>query len=197
MGLLSKTLITVLLALCMLLISTMGETSRDKADRLWTDAEFSKGEAITKEALNGGPPVMSKQKSINVRPPFYKGKLPLTYAVKEWGYPGIHVTLSMDFTEWSNEFIYLDINKKNYVMANGARAKERISGRVVAEAKLIDPFIGTPRPILVEEFHYGEDGKAIFKCKSYFNKDTGFKESETTILGRKVRDYFLIWPMGQ
>lgn len=191
-----RAFLTVLFVSSTLIVNALAGTDRDTDTQLWSDIEFERGKEVTKEILKIGPPLLSKQKTVHIRPPFYKGKLPLTFAVREWGYPGMYVTFLMDFGKWRNEFIYLGLNKKNYVLANGARAKERVSGQVVAEAKLLGPFIETPKPVLIEEYHYGEDGRVIFKCKSYFNKDNGFKESETATWGKKVRDYFLIWPMG-
>lgn len=197
MIIMSRIMLTVLFVFIALVVNIFAEAPRGKDSRLWSDSEFERGKEATKDLLKIGPPLLEKQVTLYTQPPFYKGNLPLIYSVRQWGYPGMHITFVIDFGEWRNDFIYLELGKKNYALADGARASEPPSGRVLAEAKLIDPFLGTTKPLLIEECHLGKDGKVIFRCKSYFNKDNGFKESETAISGNKLRDYFLIWPMGR
>ena len=171
-------------------------TAPDKDVRLWSDTEFERAKEVTKEMISSVRlPLLQQEVTVYIPPPFYKGELPLIYSVLVWGTQG-DVTILMDLGEWSNEFVYLDLDKKSYALANGARATARASARVMAEAKLLQAFAGSSEPVLIEEYHYGEDGKVIFKCRSYFNKHSGFKESETETWGKKVKDYFLIWPMG-
>lgn len=189
-------ILSLVLLMMLLLVPAPFEVSA-RTDRLWTDPEFQRGRELSKEFLKTGVPFLKKQKTLHARPPFYKGPLPLTYSVGEAGIPGLSVTFTMDFGEWHNEFIYLDLNKANYILANGARATDGKTGRVLAEAKLIEPFIGTPKPLIVEERHFGEDGKVLFRSKSSFEKSNGFKISEGETTGTKVRDYFLLWPIGR
>lgn len=177
-----------------LLMATDGSA---QTGQLWTDAEFQRGRELSKEFLKTGAPFLKKQKTLHTRPPFYKGPLPLAFAVGEAGMPGLSVTFTMEFGDWRNEFIYLDLDKANYILANGARATDGKTGRVLAEAKVLEPFIGTPKPVVVEERHFGSDGKVVFRTKSSFQKSDGFKISENETTGKKVRAYFLLWPMGR
>jgi hypothetical protein len=172
--------------------------------RLWTDSEFEKGKQLMRQLPESLGPVVSHEITINIAPPFYKGSLPLKFQdrVIETHGPGVNfrVTFIMNFGEWYNQFIYLDLDTKNYALANGARSIELPTGLVLAEAKLIDPSIGTDKPAVVEEWHYDKQGRVIFKCKSYFDIGTGFKVSETKSFGVKDKEYFFIWdranPLG-
>jgi hypothetical protein len=169
----------------------------DVRERFWNDEEFAKGRKLTFEILAGSP-MLVVERTIYERPPFYKGPMPLKFmATKDTGSdgPGQSVTFSSDFRAWTNEFIYFELATKNYALANGARAIDSRSGRVVAEAKLVEPFIGTTKPILVEERHYGIDGKVKFRRKAHFDRHSGFKLTESEVSGDKVRDYFFLWPM--
>lgn len=162
--------------------------------RLWSDDEFNRGKAITQEAIRGLPLVEMKT-TIYEKPAFYQGTLPLTYRESR-GFGG-NLPIAMDFGDWINEFIYLDLKTKNYALANGVRAKDFKSGRILAEARLLEPFIGTKTPLVVEECHFAASGDIVFRCKAHFAKDTGFKTSETEISGKKSRDYFLRWSIGR
>jgi hypothetical protein len=76
-------------------------------------------------------------------------------------------------------------------IAQGARAVGP-DGRVLAEAKLSKLLHG--EGIEVEEFHYDDDGKVRFYCKSRIPFGLGEKQSETLVQGQKARDYFFRWP---
>jgi hypothetical protein len=165
--------------------------------RLWTDAEFDAGKRASKMLLSPGEPLLLQEVTDYKTPPFYPGKPPLIYKkVKSGGASmvgDLSVTYSADFSNWINQYIYLDLERKNYILANGARAIEPTKGRILAEAKLLDCYEGNPKPFLVQEVHYGTNGSVIFRCKSYFNKSTRFKESETEVSGKKTQDYFFLW----
>lgn len=170
--------------------------TQKKTEPFWSDEEFAKGRKLTYRILAGSPMLVMEQ-TVYERPPFYDGPMPLKFfTTKDTGSssPGQSVTFSSNFRAWTNEFIYLELNTKNYALANGARAIESKFSRVLAEAKMLEPFIGTTKPIIVEERHFGADGKVIFKCKAHFDKHSGFKLTEDEVSGKKVRDYFFIWP---
>jgi hypothetical protein len=165
--------------------------------RLWTDSEFEKGKQLMRQLAESLGPVVSREITINIAPPFYKGSLPLEFqdrVIERHGFAAnFQVTFIMNFGEWYNQFIYLDLDTKNYALANGARSIELPTGLVLAEAKLIDSFIGTDKPAVVEEWHYDKQGRVIFKRKSYFDIGTGCKVSETKSFGVKDKEYFFIW----
>lgn len=166
--------------------------SASASERIWTDAQFQRGIEKTKKILEGGPPPQQVMVTLHIRPPFYKGSMPLQYKVVQIRIMAGVVRFVSLFEDFIVQYIYLDLDTKNYALANGARATDA-SDRVIAEAKLIDPTMGKPG-FIIEERHYDLHGKVSFRCESHFGED-GFKVSETKVSGVKRKEYFFVWPM--
>ena len=125
---------------------------------------------------------------------FYKGPIPLEFQgalappYASLGFPGMPKLLFYEFDGFQNHFIYQGV--RTFV---GARTIDD-SGQVVAEARL--GYLVTEKNELVtvaEEFHYGPDNKLIFKCTSRIDH-LGIKTEEIEKIGKKMRDYYFIWP---
>ncbi len=134
--------------------------------------------------------------TIDATPPFYKGKLPLTYKMGVEGSRAsemVRIALYHDFGEWRNAFIYSDPKLEAWGRAEGARTTNS-AGRLLAEAKLsrVLPDGG----VELEEFHYTPDGQIQFHCKSQYDGALGFKKTEGDASGTKERDYYFIWPVN-
>jgi len=119
-------------------------------------------------------------------PPFYKGPTPLEHNVTRT--PAGRF-LCHEFDGFQNHFIYQE------TILVGARTTDDF-GQVVAEARL-SYFVTekNEQEIEAEEFHYGPDSKLIFKCKSQIDPSTEFKTKETKKIGKKIRDYYFMWPI--
>lgn len=135
---------------------------------------------------------------LNLRPKYYKGRMPLVYTSKQpvssmvmMDMGGPDIFYAHEFGDFSNYFIYGD-----GWLLKGIVAVDK-SRTMVAEAKLewqTDPKNGFYRPKM-EEFHYS-DGKLVFHCESEIDYDSGTKISESEQSGSKRRDYFFILPFG-
>lgn len=137
--------------------------------------------------------------TLQQRPPFYAGPLPMDYEIGRVPGPmgsggpfGSMIDVYHNFGPWRNEFFYhvkpeLEITG----LASAARAVEKGSGRVLAEAKLSQVIQG--EGIEIEEFHYRSDGAVRFYCKSRIDFGGRFKNTETDVRGQKERDYFFVW----
>ena len=133
---------------------------------------------------------------LNLRPKYYKGKMPLVYISKQplssmtMGMSGSEILYSQEFGDFSNYFIYDSMLLKGIVSVDK-------SNIMVAEARLewqTDSKSGFYRPKM-EEFHYS-GGKLVFHCNSEIDYDSGTKISESKVSGTKRMDYFFILPFG-
>jgi hypothetical protein len=141
-----------------------------------------------------GPNILVYKEEILVRPPFYKGSMPLVVMTgKRPLGMGQMATVCHEFNGYRNAFIYSDPALKFSGIADGVRTSNR-SGRLLAEAKLVRTI--KDEGIEIEEFHYRQDGRVQFYCKSRFEFGTGFKMSETEVRGKKESEYYFIWPTG-
>ncbi len=191
-GLLASVLVLTGVAGCGNSTQTPGisETLQDEWP-LWAieDLEYNKYQG----------PIATYDNDVNIKPPFYKGKIPLTYKSTfaiGYGGPmsGLGKTLVYQFNDFSEYFIY------NGPLLIGAVAVNNEKS-LVAEAR-IDP-LGKNKSdptqlynpmIEAEEFHYA-NGRLVFHCRSEFEKGAmGFKAKEFEQSGRKQRDWFPILP---
>ncbi len=133
---------------------------------------------------------------LNLRPKYYKGKMPLVYTSKQpfsgrmMGMGGPDIFYAHEFGDFSNYFIY------DSTLLKGIVAVDK-SNTMVAEARLAwqtNVESGFYRPKM-EEFHYS-GGKLVFHCKSGIDYDSGTKISESEQSGSKRRDFFFILPFG-
>ena len=131
------------------------------------------------------------------RPPFYKGSMPLRFKVgyPPGGTPGGSIyskerPLYYDFGDFANYFVYYKGS-----IVGGAQTYDN-EGHLVAEVSNIYFFTTeeNEQGIEIEELHYRPDGKLVFKCKSQIDPYEGLKIKETEKIGRKLRDYYFIWP---
>jgi len=127
--------------------------------------------------------------ALNLKPKYYKGKMPLVYTSKQPLFSP-EIFYAHEFGDFSNFFIYKDRLLKGIVAVDK-------SNKMAAEARLEwqrDVNSGFYRPKM-EEFHYS-DGLLVFHCKSEIDYDTGTKISESEQSGSKRKDYFFILPFG-
>jgi len=122
---------------------------------------------------------------LNLRPKYYRGKMPLVYTSRQpltgmmMGMGGPDIFYAHEFGDFSNYFIY------EAVLLKGIVAVDK-SNTMVAEARLewqTDVKSGFYRPKM-EEFHYS-DGMLVFHCKSEIDYATGTKISESEQSGSK------------
>jgi len=110
----------------------------------------------------------------------------------EAGYPPSGLgerPLFYDFGDFINYFVYQG------TILVGAQTYDK-EGNLLAEAIIIRYFITEKgeQGIEVMEIHYAEDNP-VFKCKSLIDPYTGEKIKQMEEVGRRVRDYYFIWPM--
>ena len=120
-------------------------------------------------------------------PPFYSGSS-ATLEFTEGASPG-GVLFYYDFGAFRNQF---KLNDAFTIM--GARTVDE-NGHLLAEARIRYYVNGNTQGRELEEFHYDPAGKVIFKCKSQIDPNSGFKIGESSTNGRKIRDYYFMWPL--
>lgn len=135
--------------------------------------------------------------SVMQKPAFYDGEMPLKYesfqSVPMGGYMSFDQIYAHSYESFTNVFIY----EEGFSIVGAATFDKQ--GNLVAEAR-VNYFIkkekdgGPSQGIELEEFHYGEDGSVIFKCKSKIQEGIGFKVKESKAEGKKEKDYYFIWP---
>ncbi|MEM4245623.1 MAG: hypothetical protein QW404_03165 [Candidatus Nanoarchaeia archaeon] len=143
--------------------------------------------------------VLTYKHEIRMKPPFYKGSMPLSFIAGKViiGYQHEMANVYCKFEDFVNLFIYVDPAYKFHGIAQGAVTLDS-SGKLLAEAKLLKMVIEEGKPVQgfeLEEFHYGKDG-LVFRCKSLIEANTGFKQKEYEAVGKKKRDYYFVWPVG-
>jgi len=107
------------------------------------------------------------------------------------------INVYYNFGDFQVNFIYQEMPMMLIGMAEGAWVTDR-SGKLLAEARMTRLLGGENKQlqgIEIEEFHYRDNGKLIFYCKSEIVLPTAFKEKETGQIGKKAKEYFFIWPM--
>ena len=155
---------------------------------IWSETELEK---------TGGA-VVTYEETINIRPLFYTGSMPLKLiSGKKFLAMNEMITLYRDFEGFRNTFIYVNPSMAFSGIAEGARTTDA-SGRLLAEARLLRLISGENKQlqgIEIEEFHYSANGRLQFQCKSRIDFPMGVKQTETEQMGEKTRDYYFIWPV--
>lgn len=179
----------VALALGLLIVGCGEKEVSEELQQMWPIWKSDDLE-INKRSGN----VLQYKHELNLRPKYYKGKMPLVYTSKKplsgMGMGGLDILYAHEFGDFSNYFIYDGILLKGIVTVDKSKT-------MVAEARLEwqkDVKTGFYRPKM-EEFHYS-GGKLVFHCKSEIDYDFGAKISESEQSGSKRRDYFFILPFG-
>ena len=131
------------------------------------------------------------ENTINQRPPFYNGSMPLKFeSTNEFypvpGFPDIPLVYRFDSHE--NYFIYHDMRLVG-VMA--IQDKMRL-----AEAGIKNVSVNGKNAIIMEEFHY-DDIKLTYMAQSEIDPNNGKKIKEFVSYGNKKQEFFFIIPMGQ
>jgi hypothetical protein len=131
--------------------------------------------------------------TLNLRPMFYNGRMPLEYKSSQSASGmgrGLNRYYSFNFGDFSNYFIYDDLASLEGIVAVDN------ANHMVAEAKVTYiPVENGFAKIQMEEFHYA-DGLLVYHCMSQVDNGTGAKISESDRSGRKIKDYFFILPVG-
>ena len=132
--------------------------------------------------------------TLNEKPAFYTGSMPLQY-VNESEFRGGGMDfgktyLKFKFPGFTDYFVYNDM------LVSGAVAVDN-NNSLVAEAKITyeqDASTHRLKPKM-EEFQYS-NGLLVYHCLSEIDSNMGFKTSESEQSGKKQGDYFFILPMG-
>jgi hypothetical protein len=145
---------------------------------------------------NNATEIYTYNVDIPVKPPYYQGSLPLKYkgGYLPEGYfaagTSFDFPLFFDFGNYKIYFVYTGTpspvgaqvyDDNNHLLAEVSKATIKVDQN-------------NERQIEIEEIHYGQDGNAIFMCKSTIQDHTGFKIGETDVVGKKTHEYFVIWP---
>ena len=137
---------------------------------------------------------------ITQKPPFYTGQLPFSVGGTQTpeGTPEVRIRggpmmLKYEFEGFSSVFVY---ELGGPIILRGAIALGA-DGKRLAEARFFYTLENRRQAIIMEEYHYGPDGTPAFNCRSHVNPESGAKESETVIKGKKGRDYFFLMPIGR
>lgn len=136
------------------------------------------------EAQSG---VLVSDHTLNEKPPFYNGRMPLRY--RSGGIPlgGIGVlVLWHEFDDYKIEF-------KQGAMVESATAKDA-SGHLLAKLRFADLKGQRAR---FHETHYARDGSVEFECLSTFVPkipQLAFKTEESEQKGKKRTEYFFMLP---
>jgi hypothetical protein len=166
---------------------------------LWDDGEFETMLAKDSDGLKKYPemPILTRAHTLNVKPPFFSGALPLSYQSEDAANGSIPLRETSPLGHLIR-YVYGNLDTANYVLPAGARATEPSSGRLLAEARLSEPHMGSMTPYEITEIHYNSAGSVVFRSRSSFSKEFGhFKISESDISGKKEQEFFLWWPTGQ
>jgi len=179
-----------------------GQTPSLDVEQLWSQEDVLR----TGELVNSmGGLLVTRQVTLHMKPPFYKGIMPLVYetASKEMGGGGFGSSLSIpamhDFGGWRNLFIYKDVQSLALRMPAGAVAVDNKSNNIIAECKVKQLLMGDKQlsGFEIAEIHYSQDGRrAIFTSTFVVDFPRGFKTKEKETMGKKEKDYFFIWPSG-
>ena len=194
----SPVIVRLLMAIAAIAFLGLGAAGCNKADKTEISGKLQqmwpiwKAEDLEINKRSGN--TVKYTHNLNLRPKYYKGKMPLVYTSKRplfgMGMGGPEFFFVHEFGDFSNYFIYEGLLLKGIVAVGK-------SNTMLAEARLEwqkDVKSGLTRPKM-EEFHYS-DGMLIFHCKSEIDYDIGTKISESEQSGSKRRDYFFILPFG-
>lgn len=130
------------------------------------------------------------------RPPFYHGKLPLMYTTGKRDFSYSRLTLWADFGSFRNTFklgAHRGIPGVGASIPGSARVTDS-QGRLLAEAEVVK--LTKDVGFEIEEIHYSRNGSPIFRCKSFIDF-SGYKVKEVNSTGKKLREYFFLWPTGR
>jgi len=97
---------------------------------------------------------------------------------------------------WRVEFDYTDPQLRVIGIADVARAVDE-RGHLLARAKLLRLLTGEGNQLNgaeIEETHLDANGRVYFSCKSQFGFPLGRKTGESDARGRRVVEYFTLWP---
>lgn len=166
----------------------------------WSEQDIKNTEEKTK-SMPGI--VMRHNVTLNMRPDFYKGSMPLEFESISKGFPGggmmgFSITLIHDFGDWDNLFIY-DSSGPMPDIPSGAVAIRKKDRQLMAESRFVR-FEKNERgmsDMVIEEIHYDKNGEyPIFYSTFTVNFSEGFKKDEKNVKGKKRQDYFFLWPGG-
>jgi len=148
------------------------------------------------------PVASERETTLLKRPPFYEGPMPLRFISSCVDMPamtsGGNIVLIQDFGEWRNMFIYPDKLAAIFSLPAGAMSVDNRSKKLVAECKVLRQLKDGDRltGFEIEEIHYSEKGKAIFRGHFQVDFPMGFKTKDISGVGQKVKEYYFIWPAG-
>jgi hypothetical protein len=171
-------------------------TPSQPAAHLWSKEDIVK----SLQSLSGMGGVITRQNTMEMAPPFYKGTVPFSYIDKAIYLPGglgsttIDIPLYHEYPSWRTLFIYTSNMSAIEGLPDGAQTVDIQTGRVLAEAKRVSLVQG--QGFEIEERHYGPGDELIFQCTSRISFGTGWKVRETDAKGKKDAEYYFLFPAG-
>ncbi len=183
-------------------ITACGQTPGLDVEQFWSKQDVFNAEDLVNSM---GGLIVTREVTLNMKPPFYNGTMPLHYktTAKEMG-GGMMSSLSTpaiyNFGTWSNQFIYKDEKSLIYGMPDGAVAVSNTDNTLIAECKVMKLLSDSDKQLTgfeIAEIHYSQDGRrAIFTSTFVVDFPIGFKSREKETRGKKEKEYFFIWPGG-
>jgi hypothetical protein len=144
-------------------------------------------------------PIIKATVTLEERPKFYAGKLPLVYhsvmkSLMDVSLTMGHYIIELDFGEFKTTFSYTD-GMEQAGIASKAKTIGR-SGQLLAEAHKTTHRTGSMglAAVEIEEVHFDNRGAVSFECTSEINAD-GYKQIERVKSGAKRHDYYFMWPV--
>lgn len=199
-GVILRGIILSAVILILPLIAACSGSPNIDVEQFWEKQDLKDTETLVNSI---GGPTLSYRKSYMIKPPFYKGSMPLEF--NEYtksvggGMMGMEaVVLCQDFSEWRNIFVYKDAISMFSRMPAGAIAVNKNGNYIIAECKVMK-LLDVNKQLTgfeIAEIHYNKKGKAIFTSTFEVNFPMGFKIKETKSQGKKEKEYFFIWPSG-
>ncbi len=177
---------------------TVSSSETVNQKHLWNEGEFEAMLAKDVNSLKKFPdlPILTRVNTLNIKPPYFTGTLPISYESEDAANGSIPL---QEISPGGHRirYVYGNLDTANYVLPSGARASDINTGRILAEARLIEPRMGSMTPLEVMEIHFNAGGDVVFRSRSSFSKEFGgFKISESDVSGKKEREFFLWWPSG-
>lgn len=135
--------------------------------------------------------------------PYFRGKVPFRAEYKIVNEKGKVMTTQILDSIKKNIYSYGDRRLLLRGIPTTVLALDKVTQRVVAEAKYIDVLTSNPNEegvryvtgYAIMEIHYDTKKKVIFRATSIIDHISGYKKSEKVIFGKKKFEPFFLWPV--
>lgn len=163
----------------------------------WEKTDLEMEKIKTGEHIYGNGRIITYTHSIETKTkiPFYDEKLPLKFNA---GYPpgmtpgnsySIAKPIFYEFKDFTTYYIY----DGPLILGSQTYGK---NGKLLAEVKSVNFYIinEDQQGIEIEELQYNDSGELVFSCNGQIDY-SGYKTKETNKIGRKINNYYFIWPV--